>query len=183
MKLFFFVGLFGFVLFFFGCGDELLLVLLWLVLMVIVKILKNDDFGCFVGSIQVCYESVFGFCINGWIVLCLFDVGDFVGKGVLLVIFDFIDQQNQLCVSQGDLVSVEVQLIDVQVNVWCQEELFVCSVIVQVCLDDVWICLKISQVSFDQVKVVVQQVRDQFFYMCLVIDFDGVIIIWYVEVG
>lgn len=85
-------------------------------LTVIVKTLKNDDLSCFAGSIQTRYESALGFRTSGRIAPCLFDIGDFVGRGALLATLNSTDQQNQLRTGQGDLASAKIQLIDTQAN-------------------------------------------------------------------
>jgi multidrug efflux pump subunit AcrA (membrane-fusion protein) len=86
------------------------------VLSIKVKALNEENLGRFAGSIQARYESNIGFRVPGRIASRSVDVGAEVDKGALLATLDPTDQQNQLRSAEGDLASIQAQLINAQAS-------------------------------------------------------------------
>ena len=153
------------------------------VLSIKVQSLDEENLGRFAGSIQARYESNVGFRVPGRIASRNVDVGAEVDKGALLATLDPTDQQNQLRSAQGNLASVQAQLINAQANARRQQELFDRGVGAQAQLDVAQTDLKTTQASLDQAKAAVDQAKDQLNYVELRADHKAIVTAWNAEAG
>lgn len=101
----------------------------------------------------------------------------------LLATLDPTDQQNQLRSAEGDLASIQAQLINAQASARRQQQLFDRGVGSQAQLDSALTDLKTTQASLDQAKAAVSQARDQLNYVELRADHKAVVTAWAAEAG
>jgi RND family efflux transporter MFP subunit len=153
------------------------------VLSIKVEALGEQNLGRFAGSIQARYESNVGFRVPGRIASRSVDVGAEVEKGALLASLDPTDQQNQLRSAEGDLASIQAQLINAQATARRQQSLFDQGVGSQAQLDSALTDLKTTQASLDQARAAVSQAKDQLNYVELRADHKAVVTAWMAEAG
>jgi RND family efflux transporter MFP subunit len=153
------------------------------VLSIKVEALGEQSLGRFAGNIQARYETNLGFRVPGRIASRRVDVGAEVEKGDLLATLDPTDQQNQLRSAEGDLASVQAQLINAQATARRQQQLFDRGVGSQAQLDAAQTDLKTTQASLDQAKAAVSQAKDQLNYVQLRSDHKAVVTAWNAEAG
>ncbi|HWT67984.1 MAG TPA: efflux RND transporter periplasmic adaptor subunit [Pseudomonas sp.] len=153
------------------------------VLSIKVEALGEQNLGRFAGNIQARYESNVGFRIPGRIASRAVDVGAEVEQGDLLASLDPTDQQNQLRSAQGNLSSIQAQLINAQATARRQQSLFDQGVGSQAQLDNAQTDLKTTQASLDQAQAAVNQAKDQLNYVELRADHKSVVTAWNAEAG